>query len=171
MAGFFVPVCSVLRQNLQRRLEKTQLNSQWLLYTWWQSIKGFIIANFSPAGLWLLFHVITSVFGLITWSMWRAFFLSIFTAVRSPSYDSILLTYIAEQIVNRFHLNLFAWLSIISLCTVSYCICICSLSKFVLHQFFFFWFLTGSMLEELEELLAKKQTPAGGWTLTPPAQR
>lgn len=46
---------------------------------------------------------------------------SICTAVHSHSHDSIVLTHIAEQIVNRFPSNLFACLSIISL---SYCLCI-----------------------------------------------
>lgn len=69
---------------------------------------------------------------------------SIFTSVHSQPHDSILLTDIAEQIVNRFHSNLFACLSIISPRTVSYCICICLLSKFVLEaQVCLFFFLQG----------------------------
>lgn len=136
------------------------------------------MTNFSPAGLWILFHVITSVFGLITQKMWQRAslrlspLLSICTAVHSHSHDSILLTHIAEQIVNRFHSNLFACLSIISPCTVSYCICVymCSVTKFLLalkgkgvRVFFFFFyssqllffFFTSIMAELLGDLLAK----------------
>lgn len=119
--------------------EKTWLNSQQLLYTQWQPVKGFIIANCSPADLWLIFHVITSAFGLITYqSMWQWFslplLLSICTVVHFQSQHLILLTYTAEQIVNRFHSNLFACLSIISLRTVSYCICIYLFVKQICSQ-------------------------------------
>lgn len=46
---------------------------------------------------------------------------------------------------------------------------VCEANLFLFRGFFFL--LTGSMMEELEDLLAKKQTPASRWTLTPPPPR
>lgn len=85
--------------------------------------------------------------------------LSICTAVHSQSHDSILLTYIAEQIVNRFHSDLLACLSIISPRTVSYCICIYLFVKQICSQITGFFFSYREYAGRVGRLVGKETDP------------